>query len=273
MKKIIIPFEGDNFPLDCLELVSGLNDIAPVRLTAVFAPEVDYSQLWTSPAGMAGAAYIPDLADEDRIIARNSARLEDFCRNHFIMLSIHKERLDFALALIRKETRFADLLLLDSRHFFENIDPQQPNAYMKEIMHRTESPILLLPDKPALPRSIVLAYDGSPASVYAIKQFAHLFPEFSKLPVTLVYLSESKEGEFPDRKNIEELTSTYFINLHILRLHMDHKDFFSRWLPAHDSTWLVTGSYGRSEISQLFSRSFVAGLIREHKTAVFMAHP
>jgi hypothetical protein len=272
MKKIIVPFEGPNYPEQCLGLVRELNAISPVRLTAVFAPEVDYSQIWAITGGMAGATYLPDLGDEDRIVAETSQRLEGFCREHAIEVFIHKERLDFALAIIRKETRFADLLVLDGRHFFENIDARQPNAYMKEILHTTECPILLVPEKIEMPGSIILAYDGSAASVHAIREFSHLFPEFSGLPATLVYLGGSKDATFPDRENIEELVSCYFTEVRLLQLHMDHKDFFSRWLPAQERSWLVTGSYGRSDLSLLFSKSFISSLIGEHRIPVFMAH-
>ena len=272
MKKIIVPFEGPNYPEKCLELVRELNTISPVRLTAVFAPEVDYSQILSVTGGMAGSAYLPDLGDEDRIVAETSHRLEDYCKEHAIQLFIHKERLDFALAIVRKETRFADLLVLDGQHFFENIDNRQPNAYMREILHTTECPILLVPEKIAMPGNIILAYDGSAASVYAMKEFAHLFPEYSGLPVTLVYLKESKEVEFPERENIEELVSGYFTNLRLLELQMDTKEFFFRWLPAQERPWLVTGSYGRSDLSLLFSKSFITGLIKEHKIPVFTAH-
>jgi hypothetical protein len=272
MKKVIIPFEGANYPQGCLELVRAMNATSAVRLTAVFVPEVDYSQIFAATGGIAGAAYLPDLVDEDRIVAESSARLNNFCKEHSIELYIHKERLDFALALIRKETRFADLLVLDGQHFFANIDDRQPNAYMKEILHTTECPILLAPGKPVMPANIVLAYDGSAASVYAIKQFIHLFPEFSGLPATLVYLSDSKDAEFPDRENVGELVSGHFAELGLQALHLNHSDFFSRWLPAHQGCWLVTGSYGRSELSQVFSKSFIASLIREHRLPVFLAH-
>jgi hypothetical protein len=272
MRKIIVPFEGANYPEECLRLVGALNAISPVRLTAVFAPEVDYSQVLAITGGMAGATYLPDLGDEDRIVAESSRRLEDFCREHSIQVFIHKERLDFAIALIRKETRFAELLVLDGRHFFENIDARQPNAYMKEILHTTECPVLLVPEKTDLPGNIILAYDGSAASVYAIREFAHLFPEFSKLPATLVFLGESKDATFPDRENIEELVSAHFAQVRVLQLHMDHKDFFSRWLPGQERCWLVTGSYGRSDLSQLFSKSFISSLIGEHRIPVFAAH-
>ncbi|HWB91612.1 MAG TPA: hypothetical protein VG605_07160, partial [Puia sp.] len=127
---------------------------------------------------------------------------------------------------------------------------------VKEILHTTECPILLVPEKIEMPGSIILAYDGSAASVHAIREFSHLFPEFSGLPATLVYLGGSKDATFPDRENIEELVSCYFTEVRLLQLHMDHKDFFSRWLPAQERSWLVTGSYGRSDLSLLFSKSF-----------------
>jgi hypothetical protein len=107
----------------------------------------------------------------------------------------------------------------------------QPNAYMKEILHSTECPILLLPERSDLPGSIVLAYDGTPSAVYAIKQFAYLFPELSDIPTYLVFVNS--------------------------------------WITGRENPWLVTGSYGRSELSQL---CFIAGMIREHKIPVFIAH-
>lgn len=272
MKKIAIPFEGDHFPEESLELVRRLNEISPVWLTAAFVPEVDYSALWSIGGGLAGATYVPTVLDEDDIIAKNSVRLEAFCRAHSIKLTIHKDRLEFALQLIRKESRFSDLMVFSSQHFFDNLGSRQPNTYMKDILHTAECPVLLLPEAFQLPKNIIMAYDGTAASVHAIKEFAHLFPEFSGTPVTLVYLSESGDALFPDQDRIEELASNYFSDLHLLKLRMDHQGFFFTWLPAQEDPWLVTGSFGRSEMSQLFSKSFIASLIRDHKITVFTAH-
>jgi len=271
-KKIAIPFEGNHFPEESLELVRRLNTLSPVWLNAAFVPEVDYSALWSMAGGIAGAVFVPETPDEDEVIARNGARLEEFCKDYSIRLSIHKDRLEFALPLIRMESRFSDLLLLSGRHFFDNIDNHQPNTYMKEILHSSECPILLLPDAVYLPENIVLAYDGTPASVAAIKQFARLFPEFARKEVTLVHLDSDKGEPMPDKEHIEELASSYFAHPRMLNLKMDQVDFFSFWLPARERPWLVAGSYGRGEMSQLFNKSFVAGLIREHKIPVFIAH-
>ncbi|MBN9385593.1 MAG: hypothetical protein J0H74_32870 [Chitinophagaceae bacterium] len=271
-KKIAIPFEGDHFPQESLELVRKLNELSPVWLSATFVPEVDYSALWSMAGGIAGAVFVPEIPDEDAIVARNGARLEEFCRAYSIRLTIHKDRLDFALPLIRKEARFSDLMLLSGTHFFDNIDSRQPNTYMKDILHTAECPVLLLPDAAYMPENIVLAYDGTPASVTAIKQFARLFPEFAGREITLVHLDGERDAPLPDQEYIEELASTYFTHCRLLNLRINHRDFFSTWLPARQKPWLVAGGFGRGEVSQLFNRSFVAEVIREHKIPVFIAH-
>jgi len=272
MKKIVLPFEGSNFPTETLEFAKQLNELSPIQLTAAFVPEVDYARFFSAAGGMTGAAYIPELENEGEAIEKNSARLEEFCRLNNIRHTIHTDRLDFALPSIRQETRFADLLVLSSQHFFENINARQPNAYMKEILHTTECPVLLVPEEFDLPDNIVLAYDGTPASVYAIKQFIYLFPELLNRPATLVYLSEKNEDNIPDETLITELASQHFRELQLLRLKTTPHEFFKTWIPSRETPWLVTGSYGRSDISLLFSSSFIAEMIRDHRIPVFTAH-
>jgi len=272
MKKIAIPFEGDHFPEGSLDLVRKLNELAPVWLGATFVPEVDYSELWSMSGGIAGAVFVPETLDEDEVMIRNGAKLEEFCRDYSIKLSVHKDRLDFALPLIRKEARFSDLMLLSASHFFDNISQRQPNSYMKDILHTAECPVLLLPDTAWLPDNIVMAYDGTPGSVTAIKHFAYLFPELADRKVTIVHLGNGKDEPMPEQAYIEELAANHFSFPRLLNLGMDQESFFSRWLPAQEKPWLVTGSYGRSDMSQLFTRSFVAGLIREHRIPLFVKH-
>ncbi|HVW59072.1 MAG TPA: hypothetical protein VHC48_03520 [Puia sp.] len=272
MKKIAIPFEGNHFPQESLQLIRKLNELSPVWLSAVFVPEVDYSALWTMAGGIAGAVFVPETPDEDEMAKLHGARLEEFCRAYSIRLTMHKDRLDFALPLIRKEALFSDVMLLSGRRFFDNIDSRQPNSYMKDILHTAGCPVLLLPDRVYLPENIVFAYDGTPASVTAIKQFTRLFPEFTGKEVTIVHLDGDKATPLPDQEYIEELASAYFTHPRLLNLRIDHRDFFSTWLPARERPWLVTGAYGRSEMSQLFNRSFIAALIREHRIPIFIAH-
>lgn len=272
MKKILIPFEGASFPQEQLDFARELDALSPILLTAAFVPEVDYAQLWNASGGVAAAVYVPEAPDLDIVIERNSGRVRDFCARHNIRVSIHSDRMDFALPAIRKEARFADLLAVSATHFFDVISARQPNAYMKEILHQAECSIILLPENPMMPSEVVLTYDGTGSSVYAIKQFAYLFPELATVRTSLVHLRERKDDDLPDRQLIEEIAFEHFKNLRVLDLAIRPEDFFDTWIAAQQQPWLVAGSYGRSDLSRMMSGSFISQMIRAHKVPLFIAH-
>jgi len=272
MKKLLLPFEGSNYPKETLEFAHRLNELSPILLTGIFVPEIDYANLWNIAGGAATGVYIPQIEREDEAIEENKALLEAYCKEQGIKYVLRTDNLNFALPSIRDETRFADLLALSTPHFFEHISSDQPNAYMKELLHSTECPILLLPDNPYLPDNIVLTYDGTASAAYAIKQFAYLFPELSAIPTTLVFINDNPDESFPDATAIEELAAQHFSALQLLKLGMRPAQFFNTWIRNKEHPWLVAGSYGRSEISLLFSRSFINGMIRKHQIPLFISH-
>jgi len=272
MKKIIVPFEGTQYHGELLEFIKSLNMRSKVFLTGVFLPETDYAQAWPIRVGVEAKIYLPMSAEKERVIACNSRQVAAFCETHSIRHRVREDNFDFALAALKKETRFADLLLLSSRHFYEHVCGRQPNAYMASILHGTGCPVLLLPDEPRLPGTIVLAYDGSEASIQAIREFSGAFPELSHIPTTLVYLDEKEKGLIPDQELIRELGHAHFRNFRMLRLNISSDEFFDSWVGMLSEPWLVAGAYGRTGLSRLFSKSFVQRLIKEHKVPLFLAH-
>lgn len=272
MKKIIVPFEGTQYHGELLEFVKSLNMRSKVFLTGVFLPETDYAQVWPPVARVGANRYLPMTEEKERVIACNSRQVVEFCETHAIAHRVREDNFDFALAALKKETRFADLLMLSSRHFYESVCARQPNAYMANILHGTACPVLLLPDEPRLPGTIVLAYDGSEASIQAIREFAGLFPELCHIPTTLVYLDDKEKGAIPDQELIRELGKAHFRNFRMLRLNMGSAEFYDSWVGMLSHPWLVAGAYGRSGLSRLFAGSFVQRMIKEHKVPLFLAH-
>lgn len=271
MKKLLVPFEGTAFHQELLEFVGELNQRSRVLLAAVFVPHMDYAQLWTTPGGVISTSFVPPEENEDQVVKKNSGRISRFCNEHCIDYHLHEDRFDFALGAIRKETRFADLLLLSSGHFFEAINGHQPNAYMKEVLDHSECPVLLLPEEPKLPKEVILAYDGSASAAFAIRQYIYLFPELSKVSTTLVYVGDHPDG-IPEEPLVRELCEPHFTNFHVMQLHMQAATFCDTWIKEMQSPWLVAGAFGRPEWSQLIKHSFIRRLIREHTVPVFVAH-
>jgi hypothetical protein len=272
MKKILLAFDGIHFSEGAFEFARQLNDLHPILLTGVFIPQLSYANLWSYAEGVGGATYIPTLEAEDSdAIQKNIERFEELCRKNSISYKVHKDFYDFALPELKKETKFADLLIISSESFYQNVGRDQ-EEYLREALHGSECPVIIVPEKFIFPKRNIIAYDGSESSVYAIKQFAYLFPELCNQETVLVYFSTKEEARLPDEKRIEELVKQHFLDVSLFRLALDPKKYAPSWFIENKGGILVSGSFGRSSLSQMFHKSFVKDIIAVHKLPVFIVH-
>ncbi len=202
-----------------------------------------------------------------------SGGFRSLCEKNNISCIIHEDSDDFALPELIKETRFADLLIIGSEIFLKNVsqDNYNYNAFLKDTLQHTECPVMVVPEKFNFPDLNLLAYDGSTSSVFAIKQFAYLFPDFCDNKTILIYAGEDME-DIPGMGNIEELASIHFSNLAIAVLNKEHKENLAEWVLKHKNPLLISGSFGRSGFSSLFTRNFVRSIISAQQIPVFIAH-
>lgn len=273
MKKILLAFDGAHFSEGAFEFARKLNELSPILLTGVFFPLIDYSSLWSYSAAASAGMVIPLLEEEDAaMIEKNIDRFNALCQKNNIEYRVHKDFTDFALPGLKKETRFADLLILGSESFYENIGINEPNSYLKDAIHNAECPVVVVPEQFDFPEKNVLTYDGSESAVYAIKQFAYLFPDFTDNKTVLLYAKSGDEIAFPDEQNIEELCARHFNDLTLFKLGVNPQKHFGLWSSEKKGAILVSGAYGRSSFSMMFKKSFVSDVIRDHKLPVFIAN-
>ena len=273
MKKILIAFDGTQFSEGAFEFAKQLNRLQPFLLTGVFMPQLNYSNLWSYGDAMAGPMYGPLVTEDDsEMIEKNIERFRDLCQKNHIVFKVHKNYKDFALPELKRETKFADLLIISSEKFFEDLNGPNASEYMKDAIHEAECPVIVIPEKYIFPNQNVIAYDGSTSSIHALKQFAYLFPELCWNETLLVYSKNEDDLEIPDEDYIEELASQHYNKLHLLKLEIDPRKYFNTWLEEKKSPILICGSFGRSSLSRMFKKSFVAEVIADHKLPVFIAH-
>src|SRR6187397_2460018 len=123
MKKILLAFDGLHFSEGAFEFARQLNDLNPILLVGAFVPQLSYANLWSYANGAAGSMYIRTLEEEDSAgVKKNISRFEELCEKNFINYKVHKDFYDFALPELRKETRYADLLIISSESFYQNIN-------------------------------------------------------------------------------------------------------------------------------------------------------
>jgi nucleotide-binding universal stress UspA family protein len=271
MKKVIIPFDGSRFSEGAFSFAITLNNRRPILLTGIFLSQVDFSRFFLFPAALTDASVLLEKNAEEENIKKNIERFTSLCQKNNIECRIHEDLYDFALPELTKESRFADLLIIGSEIYFKNISENDYNIFLKDTLQHTECPVMVVPEKFHLPTQNILAYDGSTSSVFAIKQFAYLFPDLCDNKTILVYAAEETE-EIPAEVNIEELAASHFSNLAITVLNSSHKENLTEWVLKRENSLLISGSFGRSGFSSQFTKSFVINIIDAHKIPVFIAH-
>jgi len=273
MKKILLAFDGTNFSVGAFEFARKMNEVNPILLTGIFLPQASYANLWNYGDAMAGPLLVPVVeSSEEEKMKKNIARFRKLCQDEGIDYRVHEDSFDFALPELKRETRFADLLIIGSESFYENMGIREPNEYLEDGLHGVECPVLVVPEKFDYPVTNVLSYDGSESSVYAIKQFTYLFPEMSENPTLLVYANKKTDSEIPEEVNMEELAARHFSDLTVTKIDSSSAKYFGAWISEKKSAILVSGSFGRSVFSRIFRKSFISDVIRDHKLPVFIAH-
>lgn len=267
MKKILLAFDGTKFSMGAFEFARRLNDLEPILLTGVFLPQEDFSISWSYARGKE-ASFIPPVEPfVSEKVMENISSFEALCRQYGIEFTTHLHFHDLAMPELKKETRFADLLILGGQKFFEGGEL----SYLTDVLQDAACPVLVVPEFYNFPHHIILAYDGSASAAFAIKQFACLFPELGRLSTTLVY-SSNKEQPVPDLDYIEELAARHFNNLDIFILRLDPRKEFNTWLKLHPGGLMVCGSFARTAFSLAFRKSFAEDTIIDHIVPVFVAH-
>src|SRR5688500_18765597 len=115
MKKVLIAFDGTHFSEGACKFALQLHKLQSLMITGIFIPQLNFSSLWSYSGGAFVPEIIPYAEEEDgKVVQENIERFQRFCVENDITYSVHKDFFDFALPELKKETRFADLLILSS---------------------------------------------------------------------------------------------------------------------------------------------------------------
>jgi hypothetical protein len=273
MKKILIAFDGKHFSEGAMQMAGWIHEQEPALMTGVFLSPIDYREvIGYTGMGMGTPVVMPPFQEDDTMVRRNIAKFEERCLKEGFEYRVHKDTELFALQELIAETRFADLLIISSELFYENIDHHQPNDYLKKTLQSSECPVMLVPEQFLKPFNLIFSYDGKASSVFAIRQFSYLFPTCSLMDAMLVCASEESDAEIPQLTLIEELMARHYESVSIEHLAGENREGLTKWVSEHRGSLLITGAFGRGELSSMFKKSFVTDLIRQHRIPIFIAH-
>ncbi len=271
MRKILFALDDNHLSESAFAFVKSINDQERVHVTGVYIPSFVEDLRWTTPSGDA-AFYVPRFIEEDEtLISGNMTAFKEACARHHIHYHIQSDIGQSVLDGIRKETRFADLFVIGLDNYYQKGAEVFAVEECRQIIEHAECPVLLVPADAHFPEDIIVAYDGSADSVFALKMFTYIFPAMTEQHTLVVY-ANTHASELPEEEHIKELATRHFSSLAFSKLEFNPKKYFTTWMEAHPKAMLVAGAYGRSELSQLFKRSFINDLLEQHPVPVFIAH-
>lgn len=153
------------------------------------------------------------------------------------------------------------------------VDTDYGQFSLKDILTSAPCPVFVVgTNKPAI-KKVILAFDGSEPSKYAIQKFKDLFPHFCHLPAFLITINLSPLEILEQKEFIYNLLPGYFPNLKIVELKGAEKEELHSFLKQHDShSLIVMGAFGRSAVSRLFHPSFANAILGEPGISLFNAH-
>lgn len=263
MKKILIVLHGENFPESAMNFISTLNEKSPLFLTALVLPGLPHIENWASYS-VASIGNLKDVSAE-----KNTDTFRKRCKTHHIQFAVHKGTTEPGIPQIVKASRFADLLVA-SEGLLITDEANTPMEGLRQMMHQAECPVLVVPNEMRTPEQIMIAYDGSESSMFAIKQFTYLFPEFRSIEAIVVHMDKNG-ASMPYKEHIEQWIKGYFDRYSMVTVNYNAAEYFSAEANPHP-VLIVTGSFGRTGMSRWMHPSFADKLVSQYHIPIFSGH-
>lgn len=272
MKQVLFVGAGNRFPNGVFNFLYALQLQERVHARALFFQPLDYAAMATAFAPGVRYPLAEDDTKERERMAELKAQFARQCEQHYILYDIANNDQGWNKDLLLKESRFADVILVSGELFCEE-DPNQPNTYLRECLHTSECPVIIVPANFEKVLHIYMAYDGSKESVYAMKLFCYLFPQMIDLPTEVIFAREEESRDIPDLDLLKNFTKQKLDCMSFSKLHFKPGGYFHTWISDKKNSLLVAGSFGRSGLSYLTKHSFAEEVIRDHAVPLFIAHP
>lgn len=257
MKKIVAVFDGSKFSDSTLQYAIRMGLQHNATITGVFAERMELAY-----AGGGGRSN------------RDGCSLfESACQDAGINYNV-KRGSDAVTQSILRESRYADMLLLDASETMNPFTEEVPTPFVRDILANAKCPVLLLPRHFNNIRKICWLYDGSPVSIFAFKMFSYILPVFNALSFNVITVQAAyHEQQLPHECMVKELIAMHAPQAHFVSLRGQPEVEIPGYLREHAPEGLVIlGAYQRNALSMLFRPSMADVLVREQQWPLFIAH-
>jgi nucleotide-binding universal stress UspA family protein len=281
MEKILLAMDGYKQNTYAIDFACYLAKLTHSRLTGVFLegyPEDDQAEIirleaprpFTAGVLEAAGPLTPSVLAADPVLQRVH-RFNEACINREVAAKVHRDR-GVPVDDILLESRFSDLIVVDPETSFRKVDKGFPGRFIRDVLLAAECPVVVSPYKFDSLDEVIFAYNGTSSSVFAIKQFTYLFPEFKHKKAVVVDVSNGEETAIEEQYKMKEWLSAHYLQVDFVLLKGDPSDELFGYLLQRKNAIVVLGAYGRGILSRFLKPSHASLLLRTINLPIFITH-
>lgn len=271
MNKVLLILDGLQVPGYLMDAAANIGKMANCHIHAIFLnkapidPEYNYffpNDLILVDNPLRGENI---AAENSEIISATIQTFKDVSDLAGLSYTID-ERNDYSLDELLELTAFSDLLLADAKsNFYEYL--------LSDLLTDSHCPVLLTKQTLEAPGKLVLAYDGSVSSIYAMRMFTYLFPQWKDVPLQVVYVSDHDITTLPEEKQVIPWLSLHYSTVETKVITGNRVQELANIVNADNGPKVVImGAYGRKALSRLFHKSLSKAVIDTSNAAAFITH-
>lgn len=278
MKKILVAIDGVNLNMPTIDFACFLGRLTDSPITGIFLENLIAEQklVLRSTGESAFIDWETDKNSQEYLekikqVEKNISFFKEACEKRSVKCHIHRDR-GLPSKEIIKESRFADLIVLDAATSFNRTFEGSPTEFVQDVLKKSECPVVVAPEHFESIDEIVFIYDGSKSDMLALKQFSCLFPQLDDKKLTLLQANKKGVWADPDKHNLKEWLASHYSIIGFETLKESPTDFSFDYLVKKKNVFIVMGAYGRSSVSQFLRHSHSDLLIRTMAQPIFISH-
>jgi hypothetical protein len=213
-----------------------------------------------------------NMQERRKFIQEKVELFHSICSNRKIDAVLHQDG-GIPLNEVIRESRFADLLIVNNTTTFASLFETDPPKFVKDVLRDAQCPVLVLPSEQKRINEIVLTYNGSFSSMYAIRQFTHLFASMVSKKVVVLYVDEAATGKVKEEALLREYLRLHYKNYQVKILKGEPSFEILNYLMNNPNSIVSLGAYGRSRVSHFFHQSDATKILKTLNIPVFITHP
>jgi nucleotide-binding universal stress UspA family protein len=278
MEKILLAVDAQKIDTGTLDFACFLGKLTGSSITGAFLENLVANEKPVLKKMYGGSFLDWQVNEQDPAYIKKMKNISDnieffkqACANRSVDCAVQKFEGN-PLREIIDESRYVDLLIIDSETSFKKNYEGAPTDFANYVLRNSECPVIVAPESFDAIDTIVFAYDGSWTSFFAIKQFTYLFPQFMTKKIHVVHVNKNIPWGATDRDRVKEWLKAHYKFFEFEILEGDAETRLLPYLFMKKNTFIVMGAYGRSVLSQHFKRSHAKLLIKAVTQPIFIAH-